>query len=71
MEDFTKCDESFSKPIVEFTEDEWNTIYEGHCVDKTTLCYLVRSTVYGTRWIPKRNVRKKVLPITKALKTKV
>jgi hypothetical protein len=44
-------------PTVEFTEDEWNTIYTGHCVNSTFYSYLVHSAEYGTFWIPKTHVR--------------
>lgn len=46
-------------PTVEFTEDEWATFYEGSCIDKTHLSYLVRSSEYGEHWIPKQFVRLK------------
>lgn len=44
-------------PIVEFTEDCWNTVYRGCCVDSNFYAYLVRSNGYGTFWIPKCYVR--------------
>lgn len=46
-------------PMVLFTEDDWNTIYEGCCVQSTFYSYLVRSYNYGTFWIPKINVKLK------------
>ena len=46
-------------PTVEFTEDDWNTVYIGHCVEKSIYSYLVDSSVYGRFWIPKENVRLK------------
>lgn len=46
-------------PIIEFTEDDWTTIYEGYCIDSTFYSYLIRSSKYGTFWIPKNNVRLK------------
>lgn len=44
-------------PTVEFTEDEWNTVYRGSCIDSTFYAYLVRGDGYGTFWIPKCYVR--------------
>lgn len=44
-------------PTVEFTEDEWNTIHIGCCIDSTFYSYLVRGHNYGTFWIPKCFVR--------------
>lgn len=46
-------------PTVEFTEDEWNTVYEGYCTQKTFYSYLVQSAEYGLFWIPKQHVRLK------------
>lgn len=47
-------------PTVEFTEDDWKSIYTGYCIEKSIYSYLVRSKVYGTFWIPKENVRLKL-----------
>ena len=44
-------------PTVEFTEDCWNTVYRGCCIDSTFNAYLVRGDGYGTFWIPKCYVR--------------
>jgi hypothetical protein len=44
-------------PTVEFTEDCWNTVYRGCCIDSTFDAYLVRGDGYGTFWIPKCYVR--------------
>ena len=44
-------------PTVEFTEDDWNTVYRGCCIDSTFYSYLVRGDGYGTFWIPKVHVR--------------
>jgi hypothetical protein len=44
-------------PTVEFTEDCWNTVYRGCCIDSTFHAYLVRGDGYGTFWIPKCYVR--------------
>ncbi len=44
-------------PTVEFTEDCWNTIYTGCCIDSTFDAYLVQGHGYGTFWIPKCYVR--------------
>ena len=62
--DFTKPiispDDNFpTLPTVEFTEDCWNTIYTGSCIESTHSSYLVRSSVYGVHWIPKCYVRLK------------
>lgn len=46
-------------PTVEFTEDEWNSVHTGSCIDKTHYSYLVRGDNYGTFWIPKSHVRLK------------
>jgi len=61
--------QDFSKPIlikgintiptVEFTEDNWQTVWEGHCIESSKYSYLIRSQRYGRRWIPKSNVRLK------------
>lgn len=61
--------QDFSKPIminginilltVEFTEDDWQTIYEGNCIDSTEYSYLIRSQKYGRVWVPKSSVRLK------------
>ena len=44
-------------PTVEFTEDEWNTVHRGCCIDSTFYAYLVRGDGYGRFWIPKCYVR--------------
>lgn len=44
-------------PNVEFTEDRWNTIYRGKCIDSTFDSYLVDGDDYGIFWIPKCYVR--------------
>lgn len=44
-------------PKVEFTEDDWASVYTGKCIESTTHSYLVESPKYGTGWIPKENVR--------------
>ena len=44
-------------PTVEFTEDEWNTIYKGYCIESTFYSYKVVGNNYGTFWIPKCFVR--------------
>ena len=44
-------------PTVEFTEDEWVSVYKGYCIDKTNYSYLVNSNEYGTFWISKDYVR--------------
>ncbi len=44
-------------PTVEFTEDCWNTVYLGYCIDCTFDAYLVRGNGYGTFWVPKCYVR--------------
>ena len=46
-------------PMVEFTEDEWTTIYEGHIVESSIYSHLVSSNKYGRFWIPKQFVRLK------------
>ena len=64
VQDFTKSippkdpDTDFpTLPTVEFTEDNWNTVYRGYCVEKSIYSYLVHSSEYGRFWIPKANVR--------------
>ncbi len=61
IQDFTKpykVEGGFCiRPTIEFTEDEWNTVYTGSCVDKTHYSYLVNGDNYGTFWIPKAHVR--------------
>jgi hypothetical protein len=44
-------------PTVEFTEDCWNTVHRGCCIDSTFDAYLVRGYGYGSFWIPKCYVR--------------
>jgi hypothetical protein len=46
-------------PTVEFTEDNWNTIYTGTILQSTFYSHLVRGNGYGTFWIPKCYVRVK------------
>jgi hypothetical protein len=46
-------------PTVLFTEDGWNTTYEGCIIESSIYSHKVRSQVYGTFWIPKSNVRLK------------
>ena len=46
-------------PTVLFTEDGWNTTYEGCIIESSIYSHKVRSQVYGTVWIPKSNVRLK------------
>ena len=43
-------------PTVLFTEDGWNTIYEGSIMETSMYAYRVRSQIYGEHWIPKENV---------------
>ena len=49
--------ENQTTPTVEFTEDNWNTIYTGSIVGSSIYSYLVRSSKYGSFWIPKCYVR--------------
>lgn len=44
-------------PTVLFTEDDWNTVHTGCCIDSTFYSYLVRGCNYGTFWIPKCYVK--------------
>jgi hypothetical protein len=44
-------------PTVEFTEDEWNTVYTGYIVQSSIYAHLVHSSKYGRFWIPKAHVR--------------
>jgi len=46
-------------PTVLFTEDEWNTTYEGCIIETSIYSYKIRSQTYGTVWIPKSNVQMK------------
>ena len=46
-------------PTVLFTEDDWNTTYEGCIMGSSIYSHRIRSQVYGTFWIPKANVRLK------------
>jgi len=54
---FSEVDGFPTLPTVEFTEDEWNTVYRGSCIDSTFYSYLVSCVDYGTFWIPKCYVR--------------
>lgn len=47
----------YISPIIEFTEDDWTTRYQGTIIEKSLDSYLISSTVYGTFWIPKINTR--------------
>lgn len=61
--------ENLSRPVlidgyptlrtVEFSDDEWNTIHEGSCVESSAWAYLIDSPTYGRHWIPKARVRLK------------
>lgn len=42
-----------------FTEDDWNTSYEGYILESSALSHYIRSHVYGTLWVPKENVKLK------------
>lgn len=44
-------------PTIEFTEDNWNTVYRGKCISSTFYSYLVDGIGYGRFWIPKCYVR--------------
>lgn len=61
--DFTKpilSEDGFpTVPTVEFTDDEWKSIYIGKCIEKSYYSYLIESKVYGTFWIGKMSVRLK------------
>jgi len=46
-------------PTVLFTEDDWNTTYEGCIIESSIYSHKIRSQIYGTFWIPKENVRLK------------
>ena len=46
-------------PTVLFTEDDWNTIYEGCIIESSIYSHKIRSQDYGMFWIPKANVRLK------------
>jgi hypothetical protein len=46
-------------PTVLFTEDDWNTTYEGCIMESSIYSHKIRSQVYGIFWIPKENVRLK------------
>ena len=46
-----------SRPSIEFTEDDWTTIYTGYCVESSIYSYLVEGGKYGRLWIPKHSVR--------------
>ena len=46
-------------PTVLFTEDGWNTTYEGCIIESSMYAHRVRSKVYGEHWIAKENVRLK------------
>lgn len=49
---------------VEFTEDNWNTVYRGGIVEETMYSYKIHSCVYGTHFIPKVFVRNITTPTT-------
>lgn len=58
----TKMEELINKPYdvlptVLFTEDGWNTTYEGCIIESSIYSHRIRSRVYGEFWIPKENVR--------------
>lgn len=46
-------------PTFLFTEDGWNTTYEGCIMESSIYSHRIRSQVYGEFWIPKENVRLK------------
>lgn len=46
-----------SPPMVEFTEDEWNSVYTGYIQESSFYSHKIRSEIYGTFWIPKCFVR--------------
>jgi len=46
-----------TRPTVEFTEDEWNTVHTGYIVESTFYSHLVEGRGYGRFWIPKCYVR--------------
>ncbi len=46
-------------PTVEFTEDDWTTVYTGFVSETSVYFYYVNSITYGNFWIPKQNVRLK------------
>lgn len=54
---FSEVDSYPTLPTVEFTEDDWNTIHLGCCIDSTFYSYKVRGNNYGTFWVPKCFVR--------------
>ena len=46
-------------PTVLFTEDDWNTTYEGCVIESDIYSHKIRSQAYGAFWIAKVNVRLK------------
>lgn len=46
-----------TRPTIEFTEDEWNTVYTGYIVESTFYSHLVEGHGYGRFWIPKCFIR--------------
>jgi len=54
-----KVNGKYVLPIVEFSTDDWTTIYEGVCIEQTLYTYLIKSKTYGTYWIGKHRVRLK------------